>query len=270
MQTTYRNILSQVYQDRNSGNPGYSMRSFARDLGVASSTLSEVMAGKKGISPKRALHFAQVLKLPEWQIQLFCDLATQEHAKSPIARKDAETRLKDRKQQNSVHLLNQTATRSLTSWIDLAILELTYLSDFKPSHAWISKKLSVEESLVAESVERLKTAKLLKINETTKKWMDASPLFSTTDGIPNESVRKFHRSVLQLAIKKLETADVNRRTVKTAVISISIDRIPRAKKILDEAISKIVSLADESGQDREDVLCFSTQLFSLLKSEGDL
>ncbi len=246
------------------------MRSFARDLGVSSSTLSEVMGGKKGISPKRAQQFTKTLRLPDWQVQLFCDLVMRDHAKSPAARKEAKSRLKDRQQENSVRLINQTATRALTSWIDLAILEMTYLPEFKPSNAWISKQLGVEELNVAQSVARLKTAELLKIDESSKHWTDASPLFSTTDGIPSESIRKFHRSVLQLAMKKLETADVGKRTVKTAVISISKDRMPRAKKILDEAISKIISLADESNQERADVVCFSAQLFSVLKSKGDL
>ncbi len=246
------------------------MRSFARDLGVSSSTLSEVLNGKKGISPKRALQFAKILRLPEWQIQLFCDLVVQDHAKSPAARREAKIRLNDRKQENSVRLINQTATRALTSWIDLAILELTYLPEFKLSSSWISKALEVEQNVVSQSIERLKEAGLLKIDSTTKECIDASPLFSTTDGIPSESIRKFHRSVLQLAIKKIENADVEKRTVKTAVISISNDRIPRAKKILDEAIAKIVSLADESGQERADVMCFSAQLFSVLTSKEDL
>jgi uncharacterized protein (TIGR02147 family) len=128
----------------------------------------------------------------------------------------------------------------------------------------------VEEGLVSQSIERLKNANLLKIESATGAWLDASPLFSTTDGIPSESIRRFHRSVLHLALKKLESTNVEDRTVKTAVFSVAKDRIPKAKKILDEAIAKIVALADESSQEREDVMCFSAQLFSVLDSKGKL
>lgn len=246
------------------------MRSFARDLGVPSSTLSEVLSGKKGISPRRALQFAKLLRLPEWQSQLFCDLVTQDHAKSPADRRAAKIRISERKQENSLRLINHTAMRALTSWVDLAILELTYLPEFKPAASWISKKIDASETSVTDSISRLKTAGLLSCDESTNKWIDASPLFSTTDGIPSEAIRKFHRSVLNLTIKKLDTADIEKRTVKTAVISLSKDRVPRAKKILDEAIAKIVSLADESHQTREDVMCFSAQLFSVLNPKGEL
>lgn len=270
MQTTYRDILNQAYLDRSSANPSYSMRSFARDLGISASTLSEVLSGKKGISPKRALQFAKTIRLPEWQVQMFCDLVTQDHAKSPSTRESARERLQHLKQENSVRLLNQSAARALTSWVDLAILELTYLKDFKPSPSWISKKLGIESTVAAKSIERLKAVDLLKVDSETGTWIDASPLFSTTDGIPSDSIRAFHRSVLQLAIQKLETKSVEERTVKTAVVSLSGDRIQRAKNILDEAIGKIVSLADESSQEREDILCFSLQLFSVLESKGNL
>jgi uncharacterized protein (TIGR02147 family) len=246
------------------------MRAFARDLGIPISTLSEVFNGKKGISPNRSRRLIEALRLPDWQAQFFCDLVTKEHAKSPRARQEAKNRLKGREQENQVHVINQTALRSLTSWIDLAILELTYLKEFKPSSRWIARQLQVDESLVSQSIERLKIANLLKIDTATSTWLDASPLFSTTDGIPNESIRRFHRSVLHLALKKLESANVEDRTVKTAVFSVAKDRIPKAKKILDEAIAKIVALADESSQEREDVMCFSAQLFSVLDSKGKI
>ena len=267
METTYRTILSRALDDRLLANPGYSLRAFARDLDLPPSTLSEVLNGKKGVSPKRSDKIARRLQLPEWQIQFFCDLVAKEHAKSPKARQEAKRRLKERSPENQMHLLQQSALRALTSWVDLAILEITYLKDFQPHAAWIANKLGVEERLVRSSVDRLEKAALLKIDRKTDLWVDASPFFSSTDGIPNESIRLFHKTVLQLALKKLDSADLESRTVKSAVFSISRARAPRAKKILDDALSKIVALADESGQEREDVMCFSAQIFSLLKPE---
>jgi uncharacterized protein (TIGR02147 family) len=270
VETTYREILHQAFQDRNLVNASYSMRSFARDLGIPPSTLSEVLNGKKGISPKRSSMIAKGLRLPEWQVQLFCDLVAKEHAKSPKLRQEAKLRLKNRNQENRLRQLNQTALKALTSWIDLAILELTYLKDFKPVASWIAKKIGAEPQFVAESMERLKAANLIEVNQKTGVWTDISPLFSSTDGIPNESIRRFHLTVLQLAQKKLENPDVQSRTVKSVIFSISKLNIPKAKFILDEAISKIVALADESLQQREDVMCFSTQLFSLIDFKKEI
>lgn len=264
METNYRNILKQSYQDRSTANPGYSIRSFARDLGTAPSSLSEILNGKKGISPKRSYELAQKLKLPDWQAQLFCDLVAVEHAKSPRVRAEAKERLEGRLQENQLHILNQNTMRALTSWIDLAVLELTYMKDFESNPQWIARKLDIEEDLAKNSVLRLRNAGLLKIDSQSGVWQDASPLLSSTDGVPDEAIRLFHHTVLNLALKKMESRNVHSRTVKSVIFSISESNRQRARKILDEAISKIVALADEKHQERSDVMCFSTQLFSLL------
>jgi uncharacterized protein (TIGR02147 family) len=115
-------------------------------------------------------------------------------------------------------------------------------------------------------VARLKEANLLEVDAKTGKWTDVSPLFSSTDGVPSESIRRFHGTVLRMALRKLESQSVEQRTVKSVVFSMSKSNLPRAKKILDEALSKIVSLADESQQERDEVMCFSSQLFSLTEN----
>nr|BFD69071.1 hypothetical protein HAGR004_40930 [Bdellovibrio sp. HAGR004] len=264
MEMHYRTILNEVFRERSLANSSYSLRAFARDIQIAPSTISEILNGKKGLSPKLARSVAQSLRLPDWEVEYFCDLVTQEHAKSPRVRNEAKQRLKEKRQENKLHILNQNAMRSLTSWIDLAVLEVTHLSEFQGSASWISKKLNVEESIVRDSVKRLVDSRLLEINDKSGAWRDVSPLFSSTDGINSESIRKFHRSVLNLALKNLEIPDVNARSVKSVVFSVSEENGLKAQRILNEAILKIVALADQKHQKRSDVMCFSGQLFSLL------
>ena len=261
METSYQTILKQTLKERTQANAGYSLRSFARDLGLAPSTLSEILNGRKGLSPKKSRLVAQALRLPDWQASLFCDLVTQDHSKSPKDRAAAHQRLKESAHDNHVRIIKFTALKALTSWIDLGILELTHIKDFKGTHSWITKKLGVQDSEIKESVARLMQAGLLEIENG--RWTDVSPLFSTTDGIPNESIRNFQRGVLNLALKKLENTDVTARTVKSVVFSLVDSEIPAAQKILDEAISKIVRLSDKSPQPRDQVMCFSAQLFPL-------
>lgn len=257
--TSYREILSQTLRDRVDANPGYSLRSYARDLALSPAALSEILRARKGMSPKRSAEVAERLRLPEWQRQYFCDLVARDHAKSPAARAAAAKRLEGRRRENKVSLMNQAATRALTSWVDLAILELTHLSSFRASTAWIAKKLGVTEAQARDSVARLKAARLLRVENG--KWIDASPLASTTDGVPSEAIRNFHQTVLQKAQRKL-SEPIEARTVKTVVFSLSEANRQRARKVLDDAIAGIMALADEA-QDREHVLCFSAQLFSL-------
>ncbi len=264
MQINYRSILLEVYQERSNVNSSYSLRSFARDLKVAPSTLSEILNGKKGLSQKLARSIAVQLKLPDWEVRYFCDMVSRDHAKSPRMRQEAKQRLREFHHENKMRLLSQRTTKALTSWVDLAILELTYFPDFESTVPWIAKKLNIPASTVTGSVKRLLQAGLLILNEKSGQWSDASPLFSTTDGVPNEAVRNFHKTVLNLALRKLEDADMNSRTLKTVIFSVSESNANRAKQILNDAIAQIVALADESQPDRHDVLCFNAQIFSLL------
>lgn len=241
------------------------MRSFARDLGLYPSTLSMILNEKKGLSPSRSLAVAVALRLPEWKISYFCDLVTAAHAKSPLARSEAKKRLGKAKLASPVRVLGREQTKVFASWVDMAILELTYLKNFKPSEPWIAKCLGVKEAVVQDGVARLFSAGLLRIDPVTGHWSDASALVSTTDGIPSESLRRFHRTVLKRAIRKLDNPDLEARVVKSVVFSTSSANLPRAREILNEAIGRIVALADERQAERDQVLCFSAQLFSLLE-----
>ena len=48
-------ILNEKFKERVQANSAYSLRSFARDLKVSPSTLSEIFNQKKGLSQKLAL-----------------------------------------------------------------------------------------------------------------------------------------------------------------------------------------------------------------------
>ncbi len=260
-------ILNEKFKERVQANPSYSLRSFARDLKVSPSTLSEIFNERKGISKKLALLLADRLHLPDWEQVYFKQLVQVECSKSAKVKNQAQTQLDTFKRANSFQIIQNKALKALTSWVELAILELTYIKDFQPNIKWIAKQLAIPESTIDLATKRLIESELLEIDPKTGKWTDVSPLFTTTDGIPNESIRNFHRSVLNLALKKLENTDVKSRTVKTVVLSVSEKNKENVKKILDEAINKIAALGDEKSPDCNDVICFSGQIFSLLNKE---
>jgi len=260
---TYRDYIKREFEERVNANPMYSMRSFARDLSMSPSTLSEVLNEKKGISLKKADLIAQKLKMPDWQAGLFCDLVAVEHGKSAVQREAAKLRISEKAKDNAVKLLSEKAMKSLCSWVELAVLELTYLCDFEPSAKWVSSKIGVDTEKAQAAIDNLIETDLLQVNASGA-WLDKSAVFSSTDNIPSQDIQNFHKTVLRKAVQKLDKS-LEERTVKTVIFSISKENKNRIDKVLNEAIEKIVSIADQPGQKREDVLCFSTQLFTLLE-----
>ena len=267
MQTTYKGILKQALVERSRANPGYSLRAFARDLGLAPSTLSEVLNGRKGLSPRKSDRVAKGLRLPEWQSSYFRDLVARSHARSLSEKKEASERLAARAEETALQHLKSETARSLTSWLDLAVLEATHLKDFQPSETWLAKKLGVGASEVRAVKQRLVQVKLLEVSPDGSSWRDLSPFFSTSDGIPSEAIRAYHRSVLRLAEQKLERDPLEDRVMKSVVFSLEDSQVAEARRILDDAIAAVMSLASRGDGPKDHVVCFASQLLTLAKGE---
>lgn len=56
-------FLRQEFDSRKENNPRYSLRAFARDLGVSSGRLSEILNFRRRVTPLQAAKFAERLKL---------------------------------------------------------------------------------------------------------------------------------------------------------------------------------------------------------------
>ena len=61
----YRKALAKELKERQLRNPGYSLRSFARDLGLSPAALSQVMSGKRHFSKGNAEKVISALSLIE-------------------------------------------------------------------------------------------------------------------------------------------------------------------------------------------------------------
>ncbi len=89
----YRKILRDELARRVRQNPHYSLRAFARDLQIVPSRVSESLNNKQGLSRKAAEKIAARLRMPADKANLFLDLVTACHARSPKARHGAKLRL---------------------------------------------------------------------------------------------------------------------------------------------------------------------------------
>lgn len=266
MQTSYVPILTQILDERVRSNPSYSMRSYARDLNIAPSTLSEILKGKKGISSKKASEIVSALRLPEWQASHFLNLVALKHSRSKADKEAALKNIENQKAHVQIEKIKAEAMKSLTSTLDLAILECIHLKGFNNSAEWIAEKMKVSVKEINISVKRLINVRLLEISESGA-WIDLSPFFTSSDGIPSEAIRAFNIDILRTMEKKIINEPINDRIMKSVVFSLEEKHMAEARNILDEAISKILNLASKSEEKKEHILCYSSQLFYMAKGE---
>jgi uncharacterized protein (TIGR02147 family) len=144
----YNHCLQQELERRIEKNPRYSLRAFASSLGVNPGALSQILSGTRYPSYKMAVKILQALALsPEDQNEFFKSIARVQKARglkrqNPVFRK-SDTALPA--VESPVRELSLELFKVIADWYHYAILELTFLPEFKPTAAWIAGKLGISE-----------------------------------------------------------------------------------------------------------------------------
>ena len=90
----YHEIIKAEFLRRSMSDPFYSLRDFAKDLGLLPSHMSYVLKGERGISKDNALRVAFSLGLITFAARRFCFLVSAQSARSKVERNLAKQGLK--------------------------------------------------------------------------------------------------------------------------------------------------------------------------------
>lgn len=244
-------FLQGALYDRMSRNSAYSLRAFARDLGVSHTYLSLVINGKKRISAHQAAWFADSLGFEESRKQLFTQAALQVHRK----RKQAAPRSQFRE-------LELDRMQVLSSWHYLAILDLTLVNGFQPKVAWVAKKLKLPETQVEEAVERLERLGLLK--RTKDRWVKADTFLALSTPRSEACLRKMHKGLILKSVRALASSaqkDFEKRSISGALIPVDPSRLEEARKRITRFRRSLIRYLSE-GKTSE-LYALNVQLFPL-------
>lgn len=260
----YRLLLREELEARCQKNARYSLRAFARDLGVSAPRLSHVLNGKHGLSRAAALQISERLGLNKEEQEYFCDLVDSQHARGNFKRMVAEKRLKGRKPQYQG--LEVETFKIISDWYHFALLELTLTTSFKSEPSWIAKALGISVHEARLAIERLKKVEALE--ERSDGSLRATGAFiANASGVPSEAIRKFYRQFLEKATQSLTFQTVDEREFASLTLAVDDADIPRAKefirKLRDEFDAKF-----SKGKAKNQVYGLGIQLFRLQERMG--
>lgn len=224
--------IKERLSQRKSSNSSYSLRAYARDLGLHSASLSQILNGKRKLPIKKAHQVAEKLNLSPKEMRLFME----SFYKSKSSLDDIKVGFWDKRQ-----ILDESHFTIISEWEHYAALELFHLKDFCFSSKNVSKKLNIGEDRAELVIQNLLDSNLL----STKLDGSFRPTYSdikTTEDVTSRAIQKAHQKTLEVGIKKLEEIDVSLRDFSSITLAVDLEKIQEAKNIIREFRQKMNSL----------------------------
>jgi uncharacterized protein (TIGR02147 family) len=215
----YRQTIKTVYAQRREKNPSYSLRSFARDLSVSTSMLSEVLNYKKNLTRKTAVKINESLKLSKNEAKLFLLSVDLDSPGIDQSREVIQKEIDDFSKYGDPVSLNDDDFSYISDYRHLVFLALMGIQGFRSNLSWIAGKLGIFQHQVNTLVSRLRKLKIISLNDKNEFQYENNFVFST-DGKSSLAIRTFHKSTLQHTIQMIDMAPVHERDLCTSIFAI--------------------------------------------------
>lgn len=280
--TSYRGFLKATLAERVSSNRAYSLRAFARALGIPASHLSTVQSGKKNLSLEAAARVAQRLGLSPAESEYFLLLVQIEtlagsgragagSAELVASLRDRARTLKPSSAAARVQDLSVDAFRVIADWYHIPILEMTGLASAsaqKLEPKWVARRLGITPVEVEAAVERLVRLELLERDGALYRKTYGHGVFRAQGA--HLPLRRFQQTMLVRASRALDEQAPEERYAGFQAFAVSRARLPEARKLIDEFRERLAALFDEDPANaRDDVYFLGVQLFNLTADQKE-
>lgn len=263
--TNYRTFLKSLLVEKQKQNSAFSMRAFAKQIGIGQSALSQVIAGKKNLSLERATLIANKLNFTTKESEYFRLLIQLEGAKNLDFKKTILQQLSSLHPQNTVRDLTVDFFSMISDWYHLVIKNMVYLKKFKMTPENIANKIGISKIEAETALERLVRLELIEKDVKNEHQYNVVENYVMTKSVvPNGALRKFHKQMLNKAIDSLETQTPKEKFIGSETFAISEKDLPLAFEYADEFLKKVASLSKKE-KEADHVYHTNVQIFNLTK-----
>lgn len=237
-QLKLRSLLQLELMRRCEKNPRYSLRAFAKALGMSHTNLSLIMSGKRQISRQIFNRIVTVLEL-----DLGEHTAVIENADAPLF--------------DEMSVDHQAFC---SEWYHAAILSLLESGRTGASPKSIARQLGIQEIQARTSLERLKRLGL--ISNRNGKWSRDKFSKMLESAIPQRFPKKFFQELLGKASYALENTQDERRSFTATIAAIDPQLLPMLIKMIEQ-FQEAVREKTGAARNPDEVYALSVQLFPL-------
>jgi uncharacterized protein (TIGR02147 family) len=250
----FRLFLQSELARRCRKNSKYSLRSFAKFLGIESSHLSKMLRKKRPISVRNIERLGVRLGCRPIEIAAFV-----------AQRMDrSESAVSYQYQQISIDQFEIIADP-----IHYQVLELMKTKNFKTNERWIAQALGTNTHQVRAAVERLKRVGLLHVEGANgARWIDRSEGFSThviNENFTSQAHKEYQEKILLHAIESLKTVPVEQRDQSSILMATSSQYLQRAKQMITRFRRELCAFL-ESAPEKDVVFQLGVSLFPVTQT----
>lgn len=245
--TCFSTYVAAYIKGRKAVEKTFSFRKLSLKMGLASpSTLAMVASGRRAPTTKMLHKFAHAIRLSKNELDYAETLIQLQKSADARERGLYAERLRQLKPGAETVVIALDTFEFIANWYHIAILEMTSLADFSGDPAALAARLGgrITEAQAEDAVERLLRLGLLK-KDPDGALRKTSLSFKSPSGIPNTAIRKFHSEMLDLAKGALTEQSVDERYIAGQTMTIRKDKLPEAKRLIQEFLEKMRSLVPE-------------------------
>jgi uncharacterized protein (TIGR02147 family) len=243
--------IQDEFERRRARNHRYSMRTYARFLGIEVSMLSRVLQGKLPFT-KGMLNKASIALLFSPDEYLFFEKEI--------------TEKKDSKKGHSsvIPQIDQEQFKIIQDWYHFVILELASLPDFEATGEWVSNKLGISLDEAQLAIERLVRLEFL-IEKDGRVMASSDTSMTSLPPISTVAMRNRQKQVLEKSSESIEFVNVAYRDHSAITISIDSKLIPEIKERIKKFRRSMAKFIDNNSKKKDNVYELSISFFPWIK-----
>jgi uncharacterized protein (TIGR02147 family) len=236
-------------------NPHYSLRAYARDIGIHPATLSQIINGKRALPVKDSEKVMKKLNLGPKERSLFIDSLTKTRTFNQITISEEDNRV----------LLDESHYKIIAEWEHFAVLELFHIEEFQRTKDDVARRLDLTSNRTDVVINNLLVARLIELDETGK-LVKVHEDVKTTDDITNQALVDSHKESMQMGINKIDEIALELRDFSSWTLAIDMNKFHDAKMLIKEFRKKMAVLLSEG--ERKEVYQLAIQFYPLSNLES--
>lgn len=255
-------LLQEELFRRQEKNAAYSLRSFARDLGISPSYLSLLFSGRRGLPLKLALRIVRKMNWPRARQKYFLALVEFDSVKSDRDKQKVLAEV-----QKWARLSHKTPSLAIdqfamiAEWKHSAILAILGLPHFTATRENIAQRLGISVTETDAALARLQRLEL--VDRNSKGAWGATHANLAVHAIPSEAIRNYHKETLRKAMVAIDQQNFEDRDFSNFIFTVDKEMLPEAKKRLVGVQQEFSQLLE--GKKPTQIYQLSIQLFRVDK-----